>query len=420
MTVKYKSIVHEILDNGLRLKDFFIDNGITEVELSDLNTTQNAFNVKSVDHDNGLEYKTTVSDTFILSCIFQSYSKNQINELVSFLNFYEQLFFVNERSPNTKIDTYKNSLIFDNGWLLIYVSKKDNGKKISIDFNKYSSFFQNINLPYNNFDNLMNSLKNILKKAINTYYQKNNVEVTNESIQWIINESLQDYDYRINSRGLYDIKYFNLIKDNVKKSLSSYKILNQHDVANYSKLLKESKILIIRSQNEDFIDNEIDSTKFGLKFLFTNGNYNEAKVSLNNVFSKENVSYFVSIISLLSFINKINNDFLNDNLIDMFVDKFTYDSKNTVVSHNTILFTQVGNFRFNIGRSIEIYYFNEANYSRQHNGSITIEAIRGQSSFKVVYEKLLKDFIKKLADSQELKPKNLKIDNILLEYIQNY
>jgi hypothetical protein len=409
----------DILMDGLKLKDFFLEKGLIEVSLKDINEIPNAFSMKISDDASGFEYSTTANDAILLSCIFNKYSDNQINEIVSLLSLYENLFFTKERYL-TKIDTYQNNLRIDNGWLLIYASVKNNSKRIHIDFNKYSTFFQNISLKENNFEESIRSLKNMFKKAVNAYYNQNNVEVNIKNIKRIINESCQDYDYRINSKGLYNINYFNLTKDNIIKSFINYKIINQNYENKCVEFLNKNKLLISKSKNEDDLSDNLHNTKFGLKYIFKRTNYKIPEIMLKSVFKEDDISYIISIISLLSFINEINNDYSKNETINMLVDKFSYDSKNATCSHNTIIFNQIGNFRFNIGRTIEIYYFNDSSYSRKSNGSIVIADIRYQSSFKVVYDKLLKDFIKKISISQELKPKNLKFNNILLEHMQNY
>lgn len=128
---------------------------------------------------------------------------------------------------------------------------------------------------------------------------------------------------------------------------------------------------------------------------------------LQPVFIESELDYLISIISLMDFMEQIDNPYASKNVL--FIDKESTElkSKDDVFCANYIFNISVGDFSLNIGRETEIRSYSLYEYSYKSD------------KFKSIYNSLVNLLKKELSNSLDIKASEIRTYHIKLQQMKN-
>lgn len=423
MINKYKDI-KKIMRNPLLVKKLFLANGYLEVnELDD--TGDNNFVVETDDSHSEVKYNTNIDILVILSILFPKFSNSEVKALKSMLKFHNDLFCEkNEKNGVNSLYVSMECIEFTSDLVTIEINESFmNGYKTSYEIIQYNDFFNTQSYSgVPKFKDIQQEMIKQYKKSISVYCNKDIKIINSRLINKIVNETFDSCNYRINSKGLYNINYFKKIFENISEKNIKYKFLEDDGSYSGNKSIdKESfldnDIFMVKKQDKDNpvnVDTPLNSLNNGVAIILQITNLNVLSKILENIFVEKDISYILSIISLLHFINKIN-DYGSDNfIVNIWIDSTIHKTKESVFESEHMAQITIDNFRFDIGRNIDIYYSNLDDYSEDVSSIIEIDEHMKQENLAIAYDNLLENLKKNILNSLEINELDLGWQHIML------
>ena len=405
----------ELMSNPIFMRDYFISNGIVEVDNRDIDDTTNCFAMKDNQLSfNIMEYYTTASLDLCLAFFLPSLTASEIKQIVSMFTFHYQLF--SDYLPENNIiyimitDT---NITFSSKIINLLITKS------YYNIQQESAFFKrNHALPISvvNKIKIKEFHKIIIKQlrvSLSSYFKKHIKDINVELINKVINESIEDYNNRINNNV-----YFKKYNDydffiNIKNSHINYKTVMIKDYLKCNMEpeheLKNGYELVILKHNpernkgiEKIIDRISVNDQVAL-YIYTN-NIKTLRVLLTPIFQDQDLSYLLSIIALFDFHQQIKNPYANEILLTIDKAAKMMISKEHAYTSNSIFNFSCKDFNISIGRDTELntYAFSYKN-----------------DSLEAIYKRLCEHICHTLAKSHDIEPSELTYQHIKLEQMKN-
>jgi hypothetical protein len=426
---QFKKSIKKIMKKPLNLKKILELNGCKQIEIINEDDDEGIINeydekLFSFEGDNTYaRYQTTENIDFLLAYILPDFSKNEIKQLISMFEFSNNL-FCEKIKKNQIVNIFiENEYIeFSSDLICIEINLDIYRNHPPIEINQFNNFFGgSFSLDEITIETIHNCIIIKLKESVSKYFDKKIESIDNNLINKIINESFDEFNYRINSKGLYKTNYQDLFYKNFEDFKIKYKIAIKED---NQEIYPDIKKDFFVSNDILIIENKINENKNELKELSSYFNIlssidkpNSLKKILENIFVKDDISYILSIISVCDFINKIENPYSKDFLITVWLDVEPHISKESIFESRYFLRININKFRLSIGRNIDLYYENEIDYNNENDDQFYY--MFSSSNLKKSYKHLVQSVSKKITESIQIDRKNLTWRHIILEQMKN-
>jgi hypothetical protein len=405
----------KLMSNPLCLRDYFLSNGIVEVDNDNIDDSINSFIMK--DHQlsfNIMEYYTTSSIETCLSFFLPQLSKNELKQIVSMFNFHYQLF--NDALPDHDliyIMSTDTTITFSSKIIDIMITKSHyNIQQESAFFKKNHSLKVSMAEKMNVTDFQKIIIKQ-LKMSLSNYFKKTIKDVNVELINKVLTESVDDYNKRINQTAFFkdytDYDFF----INIKNTHIRYKTIMIKDYVHCnmepeSELSNGHEVVILkhnpeRNKSVAKIIDRISTDDQVTLYLYTK-NIKTLRKLLTPVFQDKNLSYLLSIIALFDFHHQLKNPYVNEILLTIYKDPKRMISKESAYTSNFIFNFACKDFNISIGRDTELHTYD---FSYKHD------------DFAAIYKKLCEHICNTLAKSSDIEPYELTYQHVKLEQMKN-
>lgn len=412
---RINSNTDELMSNPLFMRDYFISNGIVEVDNRDIDDTTNCFAMK--DHQisfNIMEYYTTASLDVCLAFFFPTLTLSEIKQVVSMFRFHHKLF--SDHLPDNEviyIMSTDTNITFSSKIIDLLVTKSYyNIQQESAFFRKNHAFHVSVinKMKIKHFHKII--IKQ-LKISLSNYFKKHIKDINVELINKVLNESVEEYNNRINNNIFFknynDYDFFIniknthiiyktvMIKDYVKCNMEpEYELKNGYELV----LLKHNPE---KNKGIEKIIDRISMNDQVTLYLYTK-NIKTLRKLLTPVFKDQDLSYLLSIIALFDFHQQLKNPYANEILLTIYKDAKMMISKEHAYTSDFIFNFACKDFNISIGRDTELHTYE---FSYKHD------------SFATIYKKLCEHICHTLAKSSDIEPAELTYQHVKLEQMKN-
>lgn len=396
-----------LFDNHLFLKEYLLKMGVIESKDNNIKGRRNTFSVSENNLNFQLtEYYATVDIRIILSFFMPQFTKSEINQVISMFEFHHNLFC----APLTENEVFhfvvtNNHVTFSSKLVEFQVTKH------SFEIYQECSFFESAySLKKLTVADFQRVIIEQLKKSLSLYFNEDIKKVSNTTIVNVMNESIEAYDARINHKAFFKKWTDHDFCKNINDSKLSYILKNyiyedEESDASLS-FLENKNIAIIKQESETHIV-ELANLKDRISLFVDVNKIDVIRTILKPIFHEKELSYLLSIISLMNFIEQIENPYSIQKLISIEKEPTLFDSKEYVFCTNYIFNISVGDFSLNIGRESEIrsYSLHDYNYS--------------SDKFNLIYKSLVNLLKKWLTKSLDVESKELTFEHVKLQQMKN-
>lgn len=316
MLVNENTNVINLLNNNLLMVDYFLKLGMTKIDEIDLDAailSDSIYNVFFVKDTTLLyqmaDYYVKADLDYCLSFILQHFTDVEIKQTISMFKFHNDLFYEKAIQKNFYQIIVSPTII----------SLRSDVINIDIERNKYiifkrSSFFNKIyELDTVYFDDLYTIITDQLKSSISLYAEDDVKLIDNKIIKKILNESVDEFYKRINNRTFFNLVSDNEFYKNIINSNLSYELQNMmnFDDNNFNYFINKKDLLFLQQPNEDPAV-ELQNIKNDVSIYSHINKVNVINKLLKPLFNSSNLSYVLSIISVLNLFEKMNNPYSNN------------------------------------------------------------------------------------------------------------
>lgn len=395
-----------LLGDHLFLKEYLLKMGVLESKDNNIKGKLNTFSVSETNLNFQLtEYYAAVDIRIVLSFFMPHFTKNEINQVISMFEFHHNLFC----APLTENEVFNfvvtnNHVTFSSKLVEFQVTKQ------SFEIYQECSFFESAySIKKINIESFQTVIIKQLKKSLSLYFQSNVKQVNNELINNILNESFKQYNNRINNKNFFkkwtDHIFSKNIDDNLTYVLKSYLYQDEEEVEPIDRL--ENKNIAIIKQDIEHSVMELNKLQERISILVDVSKTQIIRKLLQPVFIESELDYLISIISLMDFMEQIDNPYASKNVL--FIDKEPTElkSKDDVFCANYIFNLSLGDFGLNIGRETEIRSYSLYEYDYKSD------------KFKAIYKSLVNLFKKELSKSLDIAASEITNQHIKLQQMKN-
>lgn len=396
---------NDLMQNPFLLKDMFLKNGLIEVDRIYYNTVADRFSLRSSNLNFPInEYYTTVNLSLCLSYLLPSLSIKEIEQIVSMFKFHHDLFCkpIKPVQIHHIIITEKH-ITFSTDVLYLQI----HGSTVEIAQN--CSFFEDqYTLKKITVDEFQKIIAKQMKKSLTLYFNKKVKKIDSFIINKVCEETLEQYDERINHKPFLKKWTDNEFYKNLKQSNINYKLVNRDDHPNiYSKNedFKNNELILLKhDEDENIIDLEKISSRITM-FISINNTKAIRKI-LTPIFKDTDLSYLLSILSTIDFIDKLNNPYSNEIILTIEKEPKKQFDKADAFDAGYAINISFNEFHFDIGRETELTSYNLYAFSCKDD------------DFKIIYINLV-DFVKKLlVESLDIYDNDIKNQHIILHQMK--
>jgi len=400
--------IKKLLQNHLHLKDYFLENGLT---LSSNNYIKGKENHFSVEEDyltiRITEYYTTANIELCLAFMLANFTKSEIKQLVSMFEFHHNLF----GTPLLKDEVYQimvtdTHMSFTSKLIELQITKT------SMEVYQDCSFFETVQtIKPVNIKSFHKAMIKQLPKSLSIYFNRPVKAINNNTIQTLLNESVFDYNERINSKPFfkacpdYDF-YKNITNHQLSYLIKEY---SYNSPISNEQLIKDYDLVILKQTSERAVKVP-EELKQPVEILIDVKQMHLIRKVLTPVFKENDLSYLLSIISLMHFIENIKNPYSNDCFVNIEKEPTLNDSREYVYDNHYIFNISFADFSMNIGRETELISFGLYDYDYKTCKS---------DNFKTIYTSLVKLTKKIIKTSLDIENSEVKYDHIKLIQMQN-
>lgn len=408
MLVNENTNVINLLNNNLLMVDYFLKLGMTKIDEIDLDAailSDSIYNVFFVKDTTLLyqmaDYYVKADLDYCLSFILQHFTDVEIKQTISMFKFHNDLFYEKAIQKNFYQIIVSPTII----------SLRSDVINIDIERNKYiifkrSSFFNKIyELDTVYFDDLYTIITDQLKSSISLYAEDDVKLIDNKIIKKILNESVDEFYKRINNRTFFNLVSDNEFYKNIINSNLSYELQNMmnFDDNNFNYFINKKDLLFLQQPNEDPAV-ELQNIKNDVSIYSHINKVNVINKLLKPLFNSSNLSYVLSIISVLNLFEKMNNPYSNNYTLRIHKYSTTNNSKADVMQYSYITVISFGSFDIMIGRITSVIYMKK-NYLVK--------------DLKEVYKKVIDLTIENLSSTLNIDPEKLTFKHIKLQQMVN-
>jgi hypothetical protein len=396
-----------LFGNHLFLKEYLLKMGVVESKDNNIKGKLNTFSVSENNLNFQLtEYYAAVDIRIILSFFMPHFTKNEINQVVSMFEFHHNLFCV----PMGKNEVFhfvvtNNHVTFSSKLVEFQVTKH------SFEIYQECSFFESAySLKKLTVDDFQKVIIEQLKKSLSLYFNEDIKKVNNTTIANVVNESIESYDVRINHKAFFkkwtDHSFYKNINDSKLSYILKNYIYEDEESDSSLSFLENKNIAIIKQESETHIV-ELENLKDRVSLFVDVNKMDVIRTVLKPIFHEKELSSLLSIISLMNFIEQIENPYSIQKLISIEKEPTLFDSKEYVFCTNYIFNISVGDFSLNIGRETEIrsYSLHDYNYS--------------SDKFNLIYKSLVNLLKKWLTKSLDVETKELTFEHVKIQQMKN-
>lgn len=401
--------ITKLLKNHLHLKDYFLANGLTLSPNNYIKGTENCFSVE----ENYLnikitEYYTTANIELCLAFMLPNFTKSEIKQVITMFEFHHNLF----GTPLLKDEVYQimvtdTHMSFTSKLIEFQITKK------SMEVYQECSFFETAQVikPVN-IKSFHKTIIKQLPKSLSIYFNRPIKNITNKTIQTLLNEPILAYNERINSKPFFKpCSDFDFYKNITNHQLSYLiKEYSYNSPISNEQLIKKYDLVILRQVSEPAVEVP-EELKQPVEILIDVKQMHLIRKVLTPVFKEHDLSYLLSIISLMHFIENIKNPHSNDCFVNIEKEPTLNDSKEYVLDNHYIFNISFADFSMNIGRETELISFGLYDYDYKTCKS---------DNFKTIYNSLVKLAKKIITKSLDIKSTEVKCDHIKLIQMQNF
>jgi hypothetical protein len=404
----------KLINNPLLLKEFFITNGVNEVSQKKIYNTKNSFSIEDNNPQIKLvEYQTTATLELCLSFLFQKLSKSEIKQMISMFRFHYQLFNDIIEDDPISIMCTDTTIIFNSKIIDLMITQEH------CNIQQESAFFKrSISLSMLNFNKITiekchKMITSQLKISLSQYCKKtiNNVNV--KVINNVLNESIDDYNKRINNQPFFkdydDYDFFVNIKNRhiLYKTVALKDYHGKKEVDPLSDLNENCELVIFKfnpeKKDKETVINRITMHDQVALHLHAK-NIKTLRKLLTPVFHERDLSYLLSIISLFNFNNQIKYPY--DNKIPLIISKDPkkmFSKEDAYTNISTFTFSCM-DFNMSVGKE---------------TGVENLDFTYKNNDFEKIYKKLCEYTVQKLAESLDVDVSELTYQHVNLEQMKN-
>jgi hypothetical protein len=412
---KTNSNTDELMSNPLFMRDYFISNGIVEVDNRDIDDTSNCFTMKDNQLSfNIMEYYTTASLDLCLAFFLPSLTASEIKQIVSMFTFHYNLFSDNLTENNViYIMSTDTNITFSSKIIDLLITKSYyNIQQESAFFKRNHAFHVSVfnKMKIKEFHKII--IKQ-LKISLSNYFKKKIKDVNVELINKVLTESVDDYNKRINHTAFFkdytDYDFFINIKNtNIRYKTIMIKDYVQCNMDPESELITGVDLVLLkhnpeRNKGVEKIIDRISMNDQVTLYLYTK-NIKTLRKLLTPVFKDQDLSYLLSIIALFDFHQQLKNPYANEILLTIYKDAKMMISKEHAYTSDFIFNFACKDFNISIGRETELHTYD---FSYKHD------------SFAAIYKKLCDHIGNFLAKSSGIEPDELTYQHVKLEQMKN-
>jgi hypothetical protein len=412
---KINSNTDELMSNPLFMKDYFISNGIVEVDNRDIYDTINCFAMKDNHLSfNIMEYYTTASLDICLAFFFPKFTHSEIKQIVSMFTFHHKLF--SDTIPENDviyIMSTDTNITFASKIIDLLITKENYMIQQESTFFKRNHSLKKSTIDKMKVQDFQKIISKQLKISLSSYFKKHIKDVNVELINKVLEESVDDYNKRINNKPFFkdynDYDFF----VNIKNTKIHYKTIMIKDYVQCnmepeSELTNGIDLVLLKHNPEknksvEKIIDRISMNDQVTLYLHTK-NIKTLRKLLNPVFQKQDLSYLLSIIALFDFHYQLKHPYANEILLTIYKDPKKMFSKECAYTSNFIFNFACKDFNISIGRETELHTYE---FSYKHD------------SFAAIYKKLCEHICHTLAKSSDIEPEQLSYQHVKLEQMKN-
>lgn len=399
--------IRGLLNNHLLLKEHLLKMGAVYIKDTVVKCPVNSFSVTENNLNFQLtEYYAAVDLQTILAFFMPHFTQSEIKQVISMFEFHHNLFC----APLVENEAFQ--LIVTNNHVT-FSSKTVEFQMTKHNFEIYQecSFFESAySLKKVTIENIQKVLTKQLKKSLSLYFNEDIKMVTNETIKKVLNESIDHYDLRINHKAFF--KQWNDADfiQNIQNSELNYMLKNytyEDEESDTSlRFLEGHDIIVVKQDLESHVV-QLEKLKDRIQILSDVNNVKNLRTLFKPVVKEKELDYLMSIISLMNFIEQIENPYSENALVSIEKEPTMYDSKEAVFCANYIFNISVGDFGVSIGRETEIrsYSLYDYNYA--------------SDKFQLIYNNLLNLLRKTLSKSLDVDSKDLTFEHVKLQQMKN-
>lgn len=398
--------IKKLMNHPRCFQEYLQNNGVALSNEYYLNGKVNSFSV----NDNQLkfkisEYYTTASLKMCLLFILPDFTPSEINQVISMFEFHHRLFCVppDENEVLHMVIT-DNHITFSSKIIELQVTKN------SFEIYQECSFFESAyNIKKVNVESFQKVITKQLKKSLALYFKSDIKKVTNQVIKNVLDESLEQYNNRINQKDFFkkwtDHDFYTNIHEKLSYVMKSYLYEDEEDLAPLHRL-ENKNIAVIKNDIEHSVMELFKLQETTIIFADVK-RVNIIRTLFKPIFIEKELDYLISIISLMNFIEEINNPYESQPLLFIEKEPTLFNSKEYVFCTNYIFNISVGDFSLNIGRETEIssYSLYEYNYK--------------SDKLKSIYNSLVNLLKKELSKSLNIPASEMTNNHIKLQQMKN-
>lgn len=402
-----KDNIFGLLGNHLFLKEYLLKMDVIESKDNNIKGKINTFSVSENNLNFQLtEYYAAVDIKIILSFFFPQFTKSEINQVISMFEFHHNLFC----APLTENEVF-HFVVTNNHITLSSKLVEFQVTKQSFEIYQECSFFESAYLLKKlTVDDFQRVIIEQLKKSLSLYFNEDIKKITNKTISKVINESIEQYDKRINHKPFFkkwtDVDFIKNIKDSKLTYILKEYIYEDEDVNKSLIFLENNDMVVIKHELEQHI---IDLTQLQerMEILVDVHNVKAIKTIFKPVFNEKELSYIVSILSVMNFIEQIENPYSQQALISIEKEPSLYHSKDAVFCANYIFNITVGDFSLTIGRETDIRSYSLYDFSYSSD------------KFHLIHKSLVNLIKKWLTKSLDVDSTELTCEHVKLQQMKN-
>jgi hypothetical protein len=412
---KINSNTDELMSNPLIMRDYFISNGIVEVDNRDIDDTTNCFAMKDNQLSfNIMEYYTTASLDLCLAFFLPSLTASEIKQIVSMFTFHYNLFSDHITENNViYIMSTDTNITFSSKIIDLLITKSYyNIQQESAFFKRNHAFHISVvnKIKIKEFHKII--IKQ-LKISLSNYFKKSIKNINVELINKVISESVDDYNKRINDTAFFkdytDYDFFINIKNaNIPYKTVMIKDYVKCNMEPESELTNGVDLVLLKHNPEknkgvEKIIDRISMNDQVTLYLHTKS-IKTLRLLLTPVFKDNDLSYLLSIIALFDFHHQLKNPYVNEILLTIYKDPKRMFSKESAYTSNFIFNFSCKDFNISIGRETELHTYD---FSYKND------------SFTAIYKKLCEHICHTLSKSSDIDPADLTYQHVKLEQMKN-
>jgi len=381
-------------------------NGVVLSSDHNLNGIANSFSINETQLNFAIsEYNTTANLELCLSFFLPNFTSSEIRQVISMFEFHYHLFCLKpDENEVFNVIVTNNHISFNSKIIALQMTQND--FEVYQNFSFFETAYSIKKLNIESFQKVM--IKQ-LKKSLSLYFENNVKQVNNELINNVLNESIEQYDHRINNKHFFkkwdDHIFSKNIDDNLTYILKSYLYQAEEEVEPIDRL--ENKNIAIIKQDIEHSVMELNKLQERINILADVNKTKIIRTLLQPVFIESELDYLISIISLMDFMEQIDNPYASKNVL--FIDKESTElkSKDDVFCANYIFNISVGDFSLNIGRETEIRSYSLYEYTYKSD------------KFKSIYKSLVNLLKKDLSKSLDISSNEITTQHIKLQQMKN-